>query len=169
MWKVCDWLYHLVFGWLWMLQPITKHTLPRTNNTILKLTWVMGVYKIYCSNIECQIIREVYRSLESNPQCVIFTFSPTSPHGYFVTNSGLMDIEMYKDFHKPRLNVTSLGHCTQHSTTTSTSTYEHKCRTFKIKKFIKIIPKYLYLSTISILTEPNIWWSNHTPLAAQMP
>ncbi len=52
-WKVCDWLYHLVCGWLWMLQPVTMHTLPRTNRSILQLTWVLivvGVYKIYCSN-----------------------------------------------------------------------------------------------------------------------
>ncbi len=41
------------------------HTLPRTNNSILQLTWVVGVYKIYCSNIECPIIREVYGPPES--------------------------------------------------------------------------------------------------------
>ncbi len=35
--------------------------------TIAYYNWlrVVGVYKIYCSNIECPIIREVYRSLES--------------------------------------------------------------------------------------------------------
>ncbi len=54
---------------LWMLQPVQMHTLPRTNSSILQLTWaliVVGVYKIYCSNIECLIIREVYRSPDSN-------------------------------------------------------------------------------------------------------
>ncbi len=40
-----------------MLQRMTIHTLPRTNNSILQLTWVVGVYKIYRSNIECPIIR----------------------------------------------------------------------------------------------------------------
>ncbi len=44
----------LVCRWMWMLQPVTIHTLPRTNNSILQLTWVwivVGVYKIYCSKI----------------------------------------------------------------------------------------------------------------------
>ncbi len=40
-----------------MLQRMTIHTLPRTNNSILQLTSVVGVYKIYRSNIECPIIR----------------------------------------------------------------------------------------------------------------
>ncbi len=71
-WKVCDWLYHLVCGWLWMLQPFTMHTLPRTNSSIfiLQLIWgliVEEVYKIYCSNIEWPIIREVHQSPESRP------------------------------------------------------------------------------------------------------
>ncbi len=60
MWRDCDWQYHLVCWWLWMLQLVTMHTLPRTNNNILQLTWVwlvVAVYKIYCSNIECPIIR----------------------------------------------------------------------------------------------------------------
>ncbi len=46
---------------------ITIHTLPRTNSSILQLTWVLivvGVYQIYWSNIECPIIREVYWSPE---------------------------------------------------------------------------------------------------------
>ncbi len=67
-WKVCDWLYHLVCGWLWMFQPVTRHTLCRTNNSILQLAWVLivvGFYQIYSSNIECTIIREVYWSPES--------------------------------------------------------------------------------------------------------
>ncbi len=59
---------HLGCQWLWMLQPHLMHTLTRTNSCILQLTWVIivvGVYKIYCSNIECQIISEVYWSPES--------------------------------------------------------------------------------------------------------
>ncbi len=70
------WLYHLVCGWLWMLQPVTMHTLPRTNSNILWLTWVLivvGFDKIYCSKIECAIIREVYRSPESSGSMVSFT------------------------------------------------------------------------------------------------
>ncbi len=46
---------------------IHMHTLPRTNSSILQLTLlliVVGVHKMYYSNIECPIIREVYRSLE---------------------------------------------------------------------------------------------------------
>ncbi len=63
------WLYHLVCRWLWMLQPVTMHTLPRTNSSILQLTWVLivvGVYIVCCSNIECPIIRELYKTPESN-------------------------------------------------------------------------------------------------------
>ncbi len=76
-WKVCDLQYHLVCGWLWMLQSVTMHTLSRTNSSILQLTWlliVVGVYKIYSSNIEFPIIREVYRSLESTHNQVEQTF-----------------------------------------------------------------------------------------------
>ncbi len=36
-----DWLFHLVCVWLWMLQPVTMHTLPRTNSSLLQLTWVL--------------------------------------------------------------------------------------------------------------------------------
>ncbi len=36
-----------VWGWLWMLQPVTIHTLPRTNNNLLQLTWVLIVVGIF--------------------------------------------------------------------------------------------------------------------------
>ncbi len=58
----CDWLHHLVCGWLWMLQPVTMHS------TAQKLTWlliVVEIYRNYCLNIECPIISEVYQSPES--------------------------------------------------------------------------------------------------------
>ncbi len=49
----------------------SQYTLPQNKHTILQLTWVLvvvGVFiKIYCSNIECPIIREVYWSPESIP------------------------------------------------------------------------------------------------------
>ncbi len=38
------------------------------------MTWVLkvvGVYKIYCSNIECPIIREVYWSPESRGEGIL--------------------------------------------------------------------------------------------------
>ncbi len=38
-WKFCVWLYHQGYGWLWMLQLVTMHTLPRSNSSILQLTW----------------------------------------------------------------------------------------------------------------------------------
>ncbi len=47
---------------------VIMHTPPRTYISLLQLTWVLivvGGYKIYCSNIECPIIREVYWSPES--------------------------------------------------------------------------------------------------------
>ncbi len=72
MWNVYDWLYHLCVwgrGWLWMLQPVTIHIQSQNKHTILQLTWVFNCcgsfYKIYCSNIECPIIREVYPFTES--------------------------------------------------------------------------------------------------------
>ncbi len=48
------------------------HTCPE-QTSILQLTWaliVVRVYKIYCSNIECPIMRDVYGSPESKFGCV---------------------------------------------------------------------------------------------------
>ncbi len=61
-----------VIGWItWCVGSCecfsqSQYTLPRTNNSILQLIRVVGVYKIYSSNIECPIIREFYRSQESS-------------------------------------------------------------------------------------------------------
>ncbi len=41
MWNVRDSLYHLECGWLWMLQPVTIHSLPQNKHSILQLTWVL--------------------------------------------------------------------------------------------------------------------------------
>ncbi len=74
MWNVCDWLFHLVYGWLWILQPVTIHTMSIINNSYIAINLSIdsceSCYKIYRSNIECPIMREVYRSPESNyPKC----------------------------------------------------------------------------------------------------
>ncbi len=47
---------------------VSHNAQPRTNNYILQMTWLLiavGVYNIYCINIECPIIRGVYWSPES--------------------------------------------------------------------------------------------------------
>ncbi len=49
----------------------------RTTSSLLQVTWlliVVGVYQIYYSNIECPIIREVYRPPESLPLSTYFHF-----------------------------------------------------------------------------------------------
>ncbi len=51
-----------------MLQPVTLHTSPEKTHCIvidLSINSYGSFYKIYCSNIEYPIIREVYRSPES--------------------------------------------------------------------------------------------------------
>ncbi len=45
-WNVRDWLHHMVCGWLWMPQPVTINTLPRTNS-ILQLTLVLIVVGVF--------------------------------------------------------------------------------------------------------------------------
>ncbi len=44
MWNVRDWLYHLLCGWLWMLQQFTIHTLSQNKHTVLQLTRVLIVF-----------------------------------------------------------------------------------------------------------------------------
>ncbi len=66
MWNICDWLLHLVCGWLWMSHPVTIHTLPRTNNSILQLTWgltVVGVFITFMIQTLNAQLSEVYRVL----------------------------------------------------------------------------------------------------------
>ncbi len=51
-----------------MIQPVTMHNTAQNKQWHIAIDLSIiscGVYKIYCSNIECPIIREVYRSAES--------------------------------------------------------------------------------------------------------
>ncbi len=70
-WRVL-WLAVSPGVWVAVNVSVSRCTaLPRTNNSILQLTWlliVLRVYKIYYSNIEFPIIREVYRSPESRSE-----------------------------------------------------------------------------------------------------
>ncbi len=69
MWNVHDLLYHLLCGWLLILQPVTIHTLSQNKHTILQLTWVLivvGVFiKFTIQTLNAQLSESILKHLPS--------------------------------------------------------------------------------------------------------